>query len=260
MPRCRPSGLCRHAAHHEASRDFACRRRIRGAHADLDVGGVTADSRAVKRGDVFVAIAGGKADGLAFCRTRDRRRRGRDRGRTGAADCRCPASVAFVRVGNARRALALIAAKILSAPAANHRRRHRHQRQDFGRGLHAADLDARSVIAPPASARSASFRRAAKLTARSRRPIRSRCIARSMRSPATASPISRSKRPRTASINTGSTACASRRRLHQHHARSSRLSSDLRGLSRRQAAAVRGVGRSRAARRSSTSITSMPTR
>jgi len=35
-------------------------------HAGLDVGGVTADSRAVKRGDVFVAIAGGKADGLRF--------------------------------------------------------------------------------------------------------------------------------------------------------------------------------------------------
>ena len=32
----------------------------------LEVGGVTADSRAVKRGDVFVAIAGGKTDGLRF--------------------------------------------------------------------------------------------------------------------------------------------------------------------------------------------------
>ena len=35
-------------------------------HADLDVGGVTADSRAVRRGDVFVAIAGSKADGARF--------------------------------------------------------------------------------------------------------------------------------------------------------------------------------------------------
>ena len=31
--------------------------------ADRDVGGVTADSRNVKRGDIFVAIAGNKADG-----------------------------------------------------------------------------------------------------------------------------------------------------------------------------------------------------
>ena len=35
-------------------------------HAGLEVGGVTADSRTVKAGDVFVAIAGGKADGLRF--------------------------------------------------------------------------------------------------------------------------------------------------------------------------------------------------
>jgi len=35
-------------------------------HADLDVGGVTADSRAVKPGDMFVAVAGNKMDGLRF--------------------------------------------------------------------------------------------------------------------------------------------------------------------------------------------------
>ena len=35
-------------------------------HADLEIGAVTADSRAVKPGDIFVAIAGGKADGLRF--------------------------------------------------------------------------------------------------------------------------------------------------------------------------------------------------
>jgi UDP-N-acetylmuramoyl-L-alanyl-D-glutamate--2,6-diaminopimelate ligase len=80
-------------------------------YADLDVGGVTADSRAVKRGDMFVAIAGGKIDGLRF---------------TGPAvaagavavvaqrmpETPLPATVAFVRVGNVRRALALIAAKL----------------------------------------------------------------------------------------------------------------------------------------------------
>jgi UDP-N-acetylmuramoyl-L-alanyl-D-glutamate--2,6-diaminopimelate ligase len=80
-------------------------------YADLAVGGVTADSRAVKHGDMFVAIAGGKIDGLRFT------------GPVIAAgavaviaehipEAPLPPAVAFVRVGNARRALALIAAKI----------------------------------------------------------------------------------------------------------------------------------------------------
>ena len=79
--------------------------------ADLDVGGVTADSRAVKAGDVFVAIAGGKTDGLQFVGAAIR---------AGAVaviaerppDTAPPAGIAFVRVENARRALALMAAKL----------------------------------------------------------------------------------------------------------------------------------------------------
>jgi UDP-N-acetylmuramoyl-L-alanyl-D-glutamate--2,6-diaminopimelate ligase len=77
-------------------------------HADLDVGGVTADSRAVKRGDVFVAIAGNKADGARFIAPAIA---------AGAiavvAEHRpaAPLNAAFVRVANARRALALAAAK-----------------------------------------------------------------------------------------------------------------------------------------------------
>jgi UDP-N-acetylmuramoyl-L-alanyl-D-glutamate--2,6-diaminopimelate ligase len=78
--------------------------------ADLDVGGVTADSRTVKSGDVFVAIAGGKADGLQFVPAAVA---------AGAIaiiaerlpPAALPGNVAFLRVHNARRALALIAAK-----------------------------------------------------------------------------------------------------------------------------------------------------
>ena len=79
--------------------------------ADLDIGGVTADSRAVKPGDVFVAIAGGKADGLQFVAAAIA---------AGAVaivaerppQAPLPGNVAFMRVRNARRALALMAAKI----------------------------------------------------------------------------------------------------------------------------------------------------
>jgi UDP-N-acetylmuramoyl-L-alanyl-D-glutamate--2,6-diaminopimelate ligase len=79
--------------------------------AGLDIAGVTADSRAVKRGDAFVAIAGGKADGLQFVPAAIA---------AGAAaiiaerrpPAPLPGNVAFIRVDHARRALALIAAKL----------------------------------------------------------------------------------------------------------------------------------------------------
>jgi UDP-N-acetylmuramoyl-L-alanyl-D-glutamate--2,6-diaminopimelate ligase len=79
-------------------------------HAEVEVSGVTADSRTVKRGYVFVAITGGKADGTRFI----------DAAIAGGAAAivaeRAPATplppaVALMRVANARRALALIAAK-----------------------------------------------------------------------------------------------------------------------------------------------------
>ncbi len=83
---------------------------IEARYADLDVGGASADSRTIKRGDVFVAIEGGKADGLRFVKPAiaagavailaERR-----------PDAPLPEAVAFARVGNARRALALMAAR-----------------------------------------------------------------------------------------------------------------------------------------------------
>ena len=79
-------------------------------HAEIAVGGVTADSRAVKRGDVFVAIAGSKADGARFIDSAIAA------GAVAIVAERAlatplPAGIAFVRVANARRALASIAAK-----------------------------------------------------------------------------------------------------------------------------------------------------
>jgi UDP-N-acetylmuramoyl-L-alanyl-D-glutamate--2,6-diaminopimelate ligase len=78
--------------------------------AEIEVGGLTADSRSVKPGDVFVAIAGRKTDGLRFVAPALA---------AGAVavlaeqppDLPLPEGVAFVRVGNARRTLALAAAK-----------------------------------------------------------------------------------------------------------------------------------------------------
>jgi len=83
---------------------------IAAGSADIDVGGITSDSRTVRAGDVFVAIAGGKADGLRFMAPALA---------AGAAaivadrppEVPLPAGVTFVRVDNIRRALALAAAK-----------------------------------------------------------------------------------------------------------------------------------------------------
>jgi UDP-N-acetylmuramoyl-L-alanyl-D-glutamate--2,6-diaminopimelate ligase len=79
--------------------------------AALDVRGITADSRKVKRGDLFVAVAGAKQDGLGFVAPAVA---------NGAVAIMAervpssplPAGVAFVRVGNVRRALAIAAARL----------------------------------------------------------------------------------------------------------------------------------------------------
>jgi UDP-N-acetylmuramoyl-L-alanyl-D-glutamate--2,6-diaminopimelate ligase len=77
--------------------------------ATIDITGIAADSRKVKQGFLFFAIAGAKADGAYFAK------------QAAAAGCVAvaaeqrpdglPANIAFVPVNNARRALALAAAK-----------------------------------------------------------------------------------------------------------------------------------------------------
>jgi UDP-N-acetylmuramoyl-L-alanyl-D-glutamate--2,6-diaminopimelate ligase len=80
-------------------------------HAELEIGGVTTDSRTVKPGDLFVAIAGGKADGLRFIAPAIAAGATAIMGER-APDTPLPGGAAFVRVANARHALALAAAKL----------------------------------------------------------------------------------------------------------------------------------------------------
>jgi UDP-N-acetylmuramoyl-L-alanyl-D-glutamate--2,6-diaminopimelate ligase len=81
--------------------------------ATLELNGVSADSRTVKPGDLFVAMAGSRDDGLRFVA---------DALAAGAAAIMAervpqtplPTGVAFVKVHDARRSLALAAAKFFS--------------------------------------------------------------------------------------------------------------------------------------------------
>jgi UDP-N-acetylmuramoyl-L-alanyl-D-glutamate--2,6-diaminopimelate ligase len=77
--------------------------------AGIDITGIAADSRKVKAGFLFFAIAGAKADGAHFAKQAAAAGAG-----AVAAEQRpdgLPATIVFVPVGNARRALALAAAK-----------------------------------------------------------------------------------------------------------------------------------------------------
>jgi UDP-N-acetylmuramoyl-L-alanyl-D-glutamate--2,6-diaminopimelate ligase len=82
--------------------------------AALDVRGISADSRAVKPGDLFVAVAGSKDDGLRFVAP------ALANGAIAVMAERVPPAplpegVAFVRVVDARRSLALAAARFFGA-------------------------------------------------------------------------------------------------------------------------------------------------
>src|SRR5262249_33130651 len=106
--------------------------------AALEVTGVSADSRMVKPGDLFVAVAGAKADGLTFVPQALA---------SGAAAIMAerspptplPEGVAFIKVADARRAAR--GGGVLSAPAPGDCSGDRHKRKNVGRCLHAPDLD-----------------------------------------------------------------------------------------------------------------------
>jgi UDP-N-acetylmuramoyl-L-alanyl-D-glutamate--2,6-diaminopimelate ligase len=75
-----------------------------------EAGGITADSRAVKRGDVFFAVPGSKADGSAFAA--QALAAGAIAVVGGRAPPSLPAGATFIAVDNVRRALALAAARL----------------------------------------------------------------------------------------------------------------------------------------------------
>jgi UDP-N-acetylmuramoyl-L-alanyl-D-glutamate--2,6-diaminopimelate ligase len=78
--------------------------------AAVPIGGVTADSRKVKAGDLFVAIPGNKADGLQYVPAAIKGGAAAVMAQQSPPDV--PANVAFVRVPNARRALSMAAARL----------------------------------------------------------------------------------------------------------------------------------------------------
>src|SRR6185295_4783617 len=78
--------------------------------AALDITGIAADSRKVKRGDLFVAVPGTKADGLSF--VPQAVAAGAAAIMAERAPENLPEGVAFVRTANVRRALALAAARL----------------------------------------------------------------------------------------------------------------------------------------------------
>jgi UDP-N-acetylmuramoyl-L-alanyl-D-glutamate--2,6-diaminopimelate ligase len=83
--------------------------RLDPRFAGIEIAGISADSRKVKPGFLFVAIAGAKADGAHFARA------AASAGAVAVAAEQSldglPGGLAFVQVANARRALALAAAK-----------------------------------------------------------------------------------------------------------------------------------------------------
>ena len=98
-------------------RDLLPEAEIDARFAAIEIAGVTADSRKVGRGFLFVAIAGVKADGAQFAL------KAAEAGATAVAGehrpSALPGNVAFIAVSNARRALALAAAKFYPRQPAN---------------------------------------------------------------------------------------------------------------------------------------------
>ncbi len=208
----------------------------------------TADSRAVAPGFVFFAVAGrARPTGSRFAPQALRARRRRHRRRDGAR--RRSGRRAFVQAADVARAPCRAPPRaLLSAPARDHRRRHRHQRQDLGRRFHPPDLGGAAASRPPRSARIG-------VVAPSRRGLWLADDARSRHSAQNARRSGRRRRhpSRAGGVLARPRPAPARRRAARRPAPSpisratiSIITRRSRGLSRRQAAAVRRPAASRA--------------
>ena len=201
----------------------------------VDVKGLSVDSRAVKPGDLFFALAGSKTDGSRFVDAAIQ---------AGAvavagdhAPTRRPPRALCRHAKSAPRAGAGGGA-ILSAPARDDCGGDRDQRQDVGRRVHAPDLGTarprfrqhrhhRSRFAEAHGLRLADDAGPDRAAQAARRDHRRRRHASGLRGVlARARPVQARRRAHR------------RRRLYQSHARPHGLSSGRRALPRRQAAAV----------------------
>ena len=172
----------------------------------VEVKGLALDSRAVKPGDLFFALAGSKTDGARFIDAAIAA------GAVAVAgdhpppgDSACRSSSRPIRAARWR----WLRRRFYPRQPADDRRRHRHQRQDLGRRLHAPDLAAarpclrqhrhhRTGFAEAHDLRLADHAGSDRAASAARRDRGRR------RHPSRAS-----KRRRTGSTSTGSTACAS---------------------------------------------------
>ena len=123
--------------------------------AVLDIAGITADSRQVHTGDLFVAVPGSAHDGRAFIA---------DAVANGAAAVLAPTGTEWppgmpprplIEDPEPRRSLAQLAAALAGPPPRDHGRGHRHQRQDQHGRVPAPALERWPATRPRASARSA---------------------------------------------------------------------------------------------------------
>ena len=107
---------------------------------DVEIAGITADSRQVRPGWLFAALAGAKADGAQLHADAIAKGAAAVLAQARTPRSPVPAHVALLTRSRAAPGAGPDGGALLSAPAGDHRRRHRHQRQDLGRRLHAADL------------------------------------------------------------------------------------------------------------------------
>ena len=126
---------------------------------DPVLSGLTLDSRKVKPGFLFAALAGARQDGAAF--VADAVERGAV-AILAAFDAELPPldpAIVVVRASQSAPPRGADGRGLRRPAARHHRRRHRHQRQVLDRALRAPDLGRRLASRPRASARSASSRR-----------------------------------------------------------------------------------------------------